>query len=173
MNAKPWYDLNDLEHLDPKWNSEIKRGLLFNGSFSERNRLNIPGPFYGGQTDNCLTGHPEAPENVMFDIDGYEFVYRQPRDLDELENLLRAAYFDPFDGYGADGNKHWTLSLIRDWWKSHHSLLAEAESLRTLEQNVDAWQQYLMGPAIDYLRQYAFFIEEGKLPGELDHLPRL
>jgi len=35
-------------------------------------------------------------------------------------NLLRAACFDTFHGYRADGKKHWALSFIRDWWKSRH-----------------------------------------------------
>lgn len=166
MTGKPWYNLSDFGDLTPGWNA-------FEGIFSERNRFNIPGPFYCGQTDNCLTGRLEAPGNVMFDCHGYEFIYRQPTDHYELEDVVNAANVDPFGGYAADGNDHWTLSLICDWWNARDELLAEADALRKLNDNVDEWQAYLTGPAIEYLRQYAFFIEEGRLPEVRDRLPRL
>src|SRR5678815_4557626 len=47
---------------------------LFTAKFSNRNPLNIPGPIYGAETDTCLTGPSEAPENVLVDKHGQEFV---------------------------------------------------------------------------------------------------
>ncbi|WP_339726910.1 hypothetical protein [uncultured Gimesia sp.] len=173
MNDKPWYDLSDYNIRPSGRNAKAEDFNAFDGIFSERNRFNIPGPIYCGQTDNCLTGRPEAPDNIMFDCDGYEFIYCQPINLYELENVVSAANVDPFCGYAADGNEHWTLSLIRDWWNTRYDLLSDADSLRKWNNNVDEWQSYLNGPAIEYLRQYAFYIEEGRLPEFQDHLPRL
>ncbi|QDT44145.1 hypothetical protein Pan241w_42510 [Gimesia alba] len=173
MSQKPWYELSDYTIRRSGLKAKLEDFNAFDGIFSERNRFNIPGPFYCGQTDNCLTGRLEAPDNVMYDENGYEFLFRQPINHSELENVVSAANFDPFCGYAADGNQHWTLTLISDWWKSRDDLLAEVDALRTLNDNVDEWQAYLTGPAIEYLRQYAFFIEEGRLPEARDHLPRL
>ncbi|WP_298862974.1 hypothetical protein [uncultured Gimesia sp.] len=171
MSEKTWYDLSDIADLVPK--RMIKETNYFNGNFSECNRFNIPGLFYGAMTDTCLTGPQEAPFNVMVDDVGQEFIFRQPTDLFELDCILQAANFDPFEGYGADGDVHWTLRLIREWWESCDDLLDEVESLRQHNENVKEWKQYLLGPAIEYLRQYAFFVEEGKRPLAFDVLPIL
>lgn len=171
MSEKSWYDLSDISDLDT--NRDVKKPNYFCGNFSERNRFNIPGPFYGALTDTCLTGPPEAPLNVMVDDAGQEFVFRQPANLNQLKCVLYAAFIETFEGYGADGDDHWTLELIREWWNSRHELLAEADSFCQDNGNVDEWQQYLLGPAIEYLRQYAFFIEEGKRPFASDPLPIL
>ncbi|HAH44980.1 hypothetical protein [Gimesia sp.] len=173
MHKKPWYDLKELKYLNSDLSHRIGSNPPFHGSFSERNRFNIPGPFYGAETDSCLTGPAEAPQNIMVDEKGQEFVYRQPASLAELECVLRATEVDPFEGYGANGDQHWTLPLVRDWWNTRHDLLAEMDSLRKWNDNVDEWHRYLHGPAIDYLRQYVFFIEEGKLPQVWDSLPML
>src|SRR5262245_12225854 len=50
---------------------------FFPAKFSEKNPLNIPGPIYGAETDTCCTGPQEAPENVLLDKNGQEFVFRQ------------------------------------------------------------------------------------------------
>ena len=50
---------------------------IFSGRFEERNCFNIPGPFYGAQTDTCETGPDEAPDNILLDGNGQEFVFRQ------------------------------------------------------------------------------------------------
>ncbi len=36
-------------------------GQFFQPAFGKRNPLNIPGPFYGAETDTCETGTAEAP----------------------------------------------------------------------------------------------------------------
>ena len=50
---------------------------IFRPNFLNRNPLNIPGPIYGAETDTCLTGPLEAPENVLVDKNGQEFVFKQ------------------------------------------------------------------------------------------------
>ena len=42
-------------------------GQFFQPAFGKRNPLNIPGPFYGAETDTCETGTAEAPHNVLLD----------------------------------------------------------------------------------------------------------
>ncbi|MFH8582359.1 hypothetical protein OHB11_38840 [Streptomyces zaomyceticus] len=50
----------------------------FLGRWSERKWLNVPGPFYGAETDNCGTGRVHAPGLVLYEADHFtEYVYRQ------------------------------------------------------------------------------------------------
>ena len=56
------------------------------------NPMNIPGPFYGADTDTCSTGLLEARHNILSDNNsGQEFVYRQPRNIDEIYHIRNAA----------------------------------------------------------------------------------
>jgi hypothetical protein len=43
------------------------------GRWEERSWLNVPGPFYGAETDTCATGRRAAPSNVLYTVDGQEF----------------------------------------------------------------------------------------------------
>ncbi|MGA5817126.1 hypothetical protein ACPC54_04595 [Kitasatospora sp. NPDC094028] len=43
----------------------------FRGRWEDRLWLNVPGPFYGGGTDNCWTGRLSAPRHVLY---GGEFL---------------------------------------------------------------------------------------------------
>jgi hypothetical protein len=86
------------------------------GRWADRNWLNVPGPFYGAETDSCAAGIGQAPGHVLIDERGQEFVWRQPQNEEELRNVLSAAYQDPFDGYAWDGDDHWTSGLVQDWW---------------------------------------------------------
>jgi hypothetical protein len=64
----------------------------FLGRWSERKWLNVPGPFFGAETDNCGTGRIHAPELVLYEADYFtEYVYRQPRTPEELQHLVDAA----------------------------------------------------------------------------------
>lgn len=146
---------------------------LFGGNFFDKNWWNIPGPFYGAMTDTCETGPLEAPANVMMDDEGQEFVFRQPTNVVELRGVIRAAYCDPFNGYGADGDNHWTLELIREWWRHRDDMFARQNELLQTNKSVDAWVRFMSTSAEDYLRRYSFFIEKGKLPEDTDHLPEL
>src|SRR6185437_16707438 len=82
------------EATDTNTTSTTKIGELFLGKFSERNPFNIPGPFYGAMTDTCETGPAEAPQNVMLDPHGQEFVFRQPSNLRELQQVFGVALCD-------------------------------------------------------------------------------
>jgi hypothetical protein len=144
---------------------------FFRPAFDKRNPLNMPGPFYGAETDTCATGPPEAPNNVFLDRNGQEFVFKQPANCAELGNILVAALIECFGGYGADGDDHWTLTLIREWWRSRHDLLAHTGELSGSPDSVLSWRRLLSGDAENYLRAYAFFVEEGRDPKDTDLLP--
>jgi hypothetical protein len=161
-----------LDPADPGWLPIRSLGEdFFRPTFSERNPFNVPGPFYGAETDTCWTGPHEAPGNVLLDRDGQEFVSRQPADATELRDVLSAALCECFCGYGADGDDHWTLPLIRDWWRTRHDLLAAADGIRGDPGSIRSWQAFLSGQGEDYLRAYAFFVQEGRLPAGDDALP--
>jgi len=88
----------------------------FSGQWKDRNWMNIPGTVYCGQTDNCLTGPLVAPNNVYVDEGGYEIIFRQPTTLYELQQVIKAASVDPFQGYSMDGDSHWTIEAVTAWW---------------------------------------------------------
>jgi hypothetical protein len=146
---------------------------LFTSNFPERNPLNIPGPFYGADTDTCETGTAEAPHNVLLDRSSQEFVFTQPRCEDELRDIISAADCECFVGYGADGNDHWTLALIREWWQSRAYLLDLSSHVMGLPESKRRWERILSGEGEAYLRLYAFFIENRRLPSEKDRLPEI
>jgi hypothetical protein len=145
----------------------------FHSNFGHRNPLNVPGPFYGAETDTCGTGVVEAPDNVLLDERGQEYLFRQPEDTAELQGILSAAFCECFTGYGADGDQNWTLSLVREWWATRFDLLRVPVSSHNDDVSVRRWRELLSGGAEGYLRMYAFFVEEGRKPTEADQLPDL
>ena len=148
-------------------------GQFFRPAFGKRNPLNIPGPFYGAETDTCGTGTAEAPRNVLLDRSGQEFVFAQPRGEDELRDILSAAICECFVGYGADGDDHWTLALIRGWWRSRLDLLAVSSHATGLLESKRRWERVLSGEGEAYLRSYAFFVDTRRLPTDTDALPEI
>lgn len=163
---------NQLASSDPRWVAIGNlSGDFFHPAFDKRNPLNMPGPFYGAESDTCETGPMEAPSNVLMDRNGQEFVFRQPSNESELRDVISAALCECFCGYGADGDSHWTVSRIREWWKSRYDLLAEAGEVRGSQESVLLWRRLLSGEAEPYLRTYAFFVEEKRSPKDSDVLP--
>jgi hypothetical protein len=160
---------------------------VFLGRWPEKHRLNTPGPLYGGETDNSGTGPLAAPNNVHRDADGFEFIFRQPVNRYEVRQVLLAAEWDPFGGYGADGNVHWTYEAIKEWWRGRQGMEAELsdEYERQLALRVrmdrsydnsylvglERWRSYIKDGMEAYLRAYAFFLLEGRPPAADDRLP--
>ncbi|MEU3597292.1 ferredoxin [Streptomyces sp. NPDC006798] len=90
----------------------------FLGQWSDRKWLNVPGPFYGAETDHCGTGRIHAPESVLYEAGHFtEYVYRQPRTPEEVPQLVNAAEAEAFSGYGCDGDTRWTPAAVRKWWR--------------------------------------------------------
>lgn len=166
-------DLNDSVYHGDKW--------------QDRHWLNVPGPFYTGQTDTCWTGRIYAPRNVLYGGEHYnEFVYRQPKSPSEVESLLEAADADPFDGYACDGDSRWTAEAVRAWWSGRGEvtehlaqLLAEYTSEGAPSQSADPAEgvrdflTYLATDLATDLRQYVFRLENGLYPADDDALPHL
>jgi hypothetical protein len=101
------------------------------GRWEDRDWRNVPGAFYGAQTDSCWMGREIAPRHVVYEDEfGSEIVYRQPTTAGEVRLVLTAARNDPFCAYAADGDDHWTLELVRAWWADRGRLTAWIESVR-------------------------------------------
>lgn len=158
----------------------------FLGRWEHKKPWNVPGPLYTGDVDNSGPGPYEAPNNIFIDAQGFPFIFRQPVNLFELRQVLLAADHDPFMAYGADGNDHWDLPNIRAWWRERDTVDASmAARARRAEQlaagflrteyltAIERWREYLQHETELYLRVYAFFLEEGRVPGTEDHLPDL
>jgi hypothetical protein len=146
---------------------------FFPAKFSERNPLNIPGPIYGAETDTCTTGPAEAPLNVLLDEAGQEFVFKQPSTAIEFRDVLSAALCECFHGYGADGDSNWRQSSIREWWQNRDEMFGCLCEEFCDPNSVLRWREGLNGAFEPYLRVYAFFVENGRAPGNEDTLPSL
>ncbi len=160
----------------------------FTEKWSDKHWMNTPGPIYCGETDNSGTGPLEAPNNVQMDPKGYEVIYRQPVNRYELGQTLGAAWADAYHGYALDGDAHWSYYAVRAWWvekrpEVERALMHEYESFRQKQNEsrldyayfagVRRWQEYMRNGLRDYLRAYAFFLEEGRVPREGDRLPEM
>ncbi|MEU2393648.1 ferredoxin [Streptomyces sp. NPDC007369] len=156
------------------------------GRWEKRSWRDVPGPFYAADTDTCWTGRLCAPGHVMYDDEyGQEFVYRQPRTQQETYDLLCAAECDPFAGYGADGDAHWTPELVRDWWRERGRVREWAARIeRTWSVSTNEWEReaaggaraylaHIDGDLADYLRGYLFWLAERRPAGPDEALPRL
>lgn len=155
--------------------------------WAQKHWLNVPGPFYTGETDNCWTGRMSAPRHVLYGGEyRNEFVYRQPKTRDEVHCLLSAAEDDPYDGYDCDGDSRWTPEAVRSWWLERGrveehiaALLAEWTTEGADRYEVDAAEgardfiAYLAGDLETDLRAYIFRLEQGRYPGPDDPLPEL
>lgn len=158
------------------------------GKWEERNWRNVPGPIYGAMTDNCWVGRGSAPRHILYGGDDdceQEFLYRQPRTLHELLEVLDGAWQDPWGGWACDGDEHWTLGLVREWWRERARVeewiqrkVTEWADVR-YEQTRDAvvglrdYSNYLRGDLERHLRAYAFWLEERRCPDLSDALPAL
>ncbi|GIG58263.1 hypothetical protein Lfu02_26350 [Longispora fulva] len=131
----------------------------FSNLWDSRCALNVPGPFYTGETDTCWTGRLVAPDNVLYGGEYFtEYIFRQPRGADEVQGVMEAARLDPFAGYACDGNDHWTPPSVRAWWESRSWVIdSVTESLRVLESEERAASR----DAAEGARQFLAYIGTG------------
>jgi hypothetical protein len=151
--------------------------------WAERDWRNVPGPIYTGVTDNCDTGFPEAPLNVLYTEEGREFIARRPRDRHELLCVIHAAACDPFVAYAHDGNDRWTLDLIRGWWSRRDELLrwvqwfhrerAQGSCPSGLAQRLLDFEQFIRNGLREYLVAYAYFLERRRGVADPNVLPEI
>lgn len=156
------------------------------GRWANRDWRNVPGPFYGAMTDSCWVGRLVAPDHIVYEDDnGGEVVFRQPRDAAETQMVLTAAWSDPFHAYACDGDEHWTLASVRDWWAERKRLLewiddtcrVWADSGRKDEQHnthgLRAYRRYVADGLERSLREYGFWLEEHRPAAAGEGLPDL
>ncbi|WP_197686346.1 hypothetical protein [Actinoplanes derwentensis] len=192
MNEPLYWD--PMLHLGEIFASQPKDGLwqdraaTFQGKWQERNWRNAPGTFYGAMTDNCWVGRLHAPRHVLYgdDIDyEQEFLYRQPRSIEELRAVVVAVQEDPWAGWACDGDKRWTSSLVREWWNERERLRewiatkhrrwrnSDREDEREAATGLLDYLAYLDGNLKDHLQAYCYFLDNRVSPQPGDHLPPL
>jgi hypothetical protein len=156
------------------------------GEWDRRDWRNVPGPFYGAQTDSCWTGREIAPRHIVYEDEcGGEVVFRQPRDAGEVHLLLTAAWNDPFRAYASDGDDHWTLAMVREWWAGRARIVAWIEDVRhrwSASERSDErdnavglrdYASYLDNGLEAYLRAYGFWLDNRRAATPGDTLPDL
>ncbi|MFI5838840.1 ferredoxin [Catenuloplanes sp. NPDC051500] len=156
------------------------------GRWEERDWRNVPGPFYGARTDSCWVGREVAPRHVVYEDEfGSEIVYRQPGNAGEVHRLLTAAWNDPFRAYAADGDTHWTLPLVSEWWAGRARLTAWIDAVqrqwsvsaradeRENAAGLKDFADYVAGGLEGQLRAYGFWLDNRRPPQPHDTLPDL
>lgn len=162
---------------------------IFQGKWAERNWRNVPGPIYGAMTDNCWVGRLSAPRHVLYgDDDNYEqeFLYRQPKSLRELLQVLDGAQQDPWAGWACDGDQHWTVDSVRAWWRDRARLKEWIDRMIREWSAADANEQEheVLTGLRDYaayvdanleldLRRYCYWLDEHRAPPTNTPLPTL
>jgi hypothetical protein len=153
----------------------------FLGKWEERHWMSTPGPIYCAEAGNG-SGLLIAPNNVHTDDEGLiEIVYRQPRNLSELHQVVQAAVADTFQGYGMDGNQHWSSERLKEWWAGPRRMIEQevrrryelqcAQGLYAPWIGLHQWLDYLQKGLYKYLQVYAFFLDTGRLPLINERLP--
>jgi hypothetical protein len=156
------------------------------GRWEQRDWRNVPGPFYGAETDSCWMGRLVAPGHIVYE-DGFggEVVYRQPRNPHEVHLVLTAAWNDPFGAYACDGDDHWTPTLVREWWADRGRLAAwlaqvcrkwmnsERADERENALGLRDYADYLDHGLETHLREYAFWLDNHRAPAPGETLPAL
>ena len=146
---------------------EHYNGFLDQNHWIEKHPFNFPGPFYTGQSDSCGTGDVEAPDNVMYDSNCFEYIFKQPSSFEELLSVFDAAAVGVFDSYSCNGNHFWTYNLCKEWWRRRHELIEQLNTDEVKKMNSDRVQlylDYLDSDAEVDLRRYCFFLENNYYP---------
>jgi hypothetical protein len=169
-----------------RWRHGPDRLSIGTGRWEDRSWLNVPGPFYTGETDTGLNGQVYAPGLVLCGGTwGMEFVYRQPQTPAEVETLLRVAWDEPMGGYAWDGDVHWSERSVREWWANraqvrewiHNEIATRSISKAGYDrESVPALREFaghLDGPLERCLRGYIYWLIERREPDARTTLPQL
>lgn len=190
--------MSEAQGFDPRKSAEEQRGLplrragrdwherpesYLRGAWEQRNVLNVPGPFYGAETDTCWDGPPFAPDSLLCDFDGLGFVWRQPRTAAETHALMEGASSDPFSGFSWDGDENWTPQSVLGWWATLTERVPIVEALVAKLSGPEFdplwariasdYQRYLESDLEEDLARYIHFLENGAYPWPKQRLPRL
>ena len=120
----------------------------------------------------------EAPNNVLYDEDGREFIFRQPRNEPEVQNVVMAACVDPFQAYRFDGLLRWDIGSIQAWWHERRRLIEwiqqEIESPHFDQMDgLREFEYHLIYEAEHFLKSFIFVLDTGRLPTKNDRLPAI
>lgn len=146
---------------------EKYNGYLSHHHWEEKHPFNFPGPFYTGQSDSCGTGDIEAPDNVLYDSNCFEYIFKQPGNFEELLRVFDAAAVEIFDSYSCNGNQFWTYGLCKEWWRGRGGLIWQLNTDEVKKMNRGREQlyiDYLRTDAETDLRHYCYFLENGFYP---------
>ena len=162
----------------PHWRRHIDAGHAsdyLTGRWEDRSWLNVPGPFYGAETDTCATGRIAAASNVLYTEEGQEFIWKQPQNSQQVRAVLDAAYQDPFSGYAWDGDDHWTGDLVREWWAERGRIrgwierqlrderwLNDPYDRQAVVDGLREFKSYLDGALELHLRVYLLWLDTGR-----------
>jgi hypothetical protein len=114
-----------------------------------------------------------------------EFLYRQPRNNQELHNVIIAMQEDPCSGWACDGDANWTPALVRQWWHERGRLrdwittkyrrwyVSDRAAEREAATGLADYLAYLDGDLPNHLRAYIYFLDTGVSPNSDDRLPPL
>jgi hypothetical protein len=83
--------------------------------WDRRTILSVPGIVWSVSSDTCATGRLSAPDNIAYDHDYREFVYRQPNTEAELAAIMSADSEEVFACYRFDGLSRWTHPAFGAW----------------------------------------------------------
>jgi hypothetical protein len=181
-----WDPLPAARGVVTRWRGGAGDLSIGEGRWEDRNWLNVPGPFYTGETDDGMNGPVYAPRLVLCGGDwGMEFVYRQPRTSEEVETLLDVAWGEPMGGYAWDGDDHWSEDSVREWWAGRarvrewiHRQIARCSASGRAQDHEDVpalreFAAHVDGPLERYLRGYLYWLIERREPAAEVTLPHL
>lgn len=172
---------DEVAYWDPLPTARSITGDVGVATWEQRSWLNVPGPFYGGETDTGLYGPVYVPAHVLSSDEQYEFVYRQPLNARQVDDFMEAPGGEPMGGYAWDGDEHWTPESVRAWWRERGrvrawieaELAARQESCND-EEPLRAYADHLDGGGLErYLRGYLYWLVEGREPTLDEELPAL
>ena len=181
-----WDPLPTARDIAARWQADPVDLSIGTGKWEDRSRLNVPGPFYTGDTDDGLNGQVYAPGLVLCGSErGMEFVYRQPQTPEDVEILLEVAWGEPMGGYAWDGDQRWSEGSVREWWSGRAQVrewirseiamrsISEADYDRESVPALLEFAAHLDGPLEHYLRGYVYWLIEGREPDVGAVLPEL
>ena len=181
-----WSPLETARNIVEGWGDAGDLSTGTEQKWADKNWLNVPGPFYTGETDDGMNGPVYAPGLILCGGEyGMEFIYHQPSSPREVGLLLEAAWGDPMGGYAWDGDERWTPELIRTWWEGRARvsewIVAErkrcSESSNQLDRDAIPYLRRFavsLGSDLEcYLRGYTFRLLEGRDPEPDEQLPLL
>ena len=136
----------DLRNAHPEARTRIRNKIDEPPSdWDERTMLTVPGVVWSVSSDTCATGRLSAPDNIAYDHDWREFVFRQPRNEAELVAIMSAESEEVFGCYRFDGLSRWTTRSVGAWCQDLEVLLGYLRWTLTTEPDPEiatGLQQY-------------------------------